>query len=103
MTIVSQLDVYSILKHPQDLLSFFDALFNSQKHHHIVSAPSRSWPVMQPHSRPFQTNDVDCGVFVCAYAHCRSTQVFDSFDFAASDIPQIRKEIKQQLAEYVHD
>ena len=82
----------------QELLSFFDALFKDRNY----GVSMQSWHVLQPISRSFQTNAIDCGVFVCAYALCRSTQAFNFFDFTASDIPRIRKEIKQQLAD-VHD
>jgi Ulp1 family protease len=79
----------------QDLLCFFDALFKERNHHPL--RPPISWRVIQPDSRPLQTNGVDCGVFVCAYARCRSSREFNEFNFTARDISRIRRKMQKKL------
>ena len=60
--------------------------------------PATCWPIGKPDARPYQDNAVDCGVFVCGYARCRSTQLFNLFDFKTADIPMIREEMKRELS-----
>lgn len=57
------------------------------------------WPIATATRRPLQSNGIDCGVFVCAYAECRSKGAFGEFSFHVSDIPRIRRSIKEALLE----
>lgn len=75
------------------LLKFFNLLFQERGY----NTSTLGWSIIEPSQRPFQENGIDCGVFVCAYARCRSLHSFDVFDFKAEDIPRIRLEIKSVL------
>jgi len=44
---------------------------------------------------PQQSNDFDCGVFVCAFGVCLSAG--DEFQFSQNDIPELRKLVLTSL------
>lgn len=56
-----------------------------------------SWPTVEPPTRPRQTNGSDCGVFVCMYARSRCELGPDKFHFKASEINQIRRDMRSFL------
>lgn len=76
------------------LREFFDLLWKERGY----NTSTLGWRIIQPSQRPFQENGIDCGVFVCAYARCRSIRPFNVFDFKAEDIPRIRQEMKTILS-----
>lgn len=53
------------------------------------------WPVIHQRNIPGQTNQFDCGIFVCMYARMLAEEI--PFNFSQRDIPVIRKHIVLEL------
>lgn len=62
---------------------------------HKVALDTSSWKDEVCTTLPIQTNEVDCGIFMCQYANCISQQ--RPFSFNQSQIPDIRRRMVLQF------
>ena len=89
-------------------ISYYDSLYGDnldclemlrqyviKKSSQCLSSTDSEWYFSTCKSVPQQTNNSDCGVFVCQIARCLATKT--SFNFKQCDIPKIRRKMVLEL------
>jgi len=84
-------------EHPEFFMTMRKYLKDEHEDKELVPFNSDNWVDYYPKNMPFQTNNYDCGVFMCTVAEYRSRDAV--FDFDQKDMPKIRERMSNEITE----